>query len=179
MVAFDRPQIKKVAVIGPECSGKSDLSQFLADHYKTAFVPEYARAYLDRLIQPYVQSDLTKIANGQLRLEYENERDSNRVMICDTNLYVIKIWSEFKFGEVDKEILHHIETEKYDLYLLTYIDIPWQDDPQREHPDKREELYQLYLNEMKNQSTPFVEIKGERDQRRKIAVDAIDKMLLA
>jgi nicotinamide riboside kinase len=130
------------------------------------------------LVHPYVQSDLTKIANGQLRLEYENERDSNRVMICDTNLYVIKIWSEFKFGSCDKEILDHITTRKYDLYLLTNIDLPWQDDPQREHPTKREELYQLYLNEMKNQSTPFVEIKGDREQRRKTAIDAIEKMLL-
>ncbi len=178
MNAFDRPQIKKVAIIGPECTGKSELSKFLAKHFDTAYVPEYARAYLDRLVHPYVESDLVKIANGQLRLEYENERDSKRVMICDTNLYVIKIWSEFKFGSCDEEILENIATRQYDLYLLTYVDLPWQDDPQREHPDKREELYQLYLKEMKNQSTPFVEIKGEREQRRKTAVEAIDKMLL-
>jgi nicotinamide riboside kinase len=61
--------------------------------------------------------------------------------------------------------------------MLTYVDLPWEADPQREHPTQREELYQLYLNEMKNQSVPYVEIRGEREQRRKLAVDAIDKIL--
>lgn len=177
MNAFERPQIKKVAIIGPECTGKSELSQFLADHFNTLSVPEYARAYLDRLVHPYVEADLLKIAHGQLRLEDENLIGSNQFIVCDTNLYVIKIWSEFKFGSCDKEILKSIATRKYDLYLLTYVDLPWQDDPQREHPTKREELYQLYLNEMKNQTTPFVEIKGEREQRKKTAIDAIEKML--
>ena len=178
MNTFERPQIKKVAVIGPECTGKSELSKFLAEHFKTEYVPEYARAYIDRLVHPYVEADLLKIAHGQLRLEDENLIDSNRFMVCDTNLYVIKIWSEFKFGSCDPEILDTIASRKYDLYLLTNVDLPWQDDPQREHPTKREELYQLYLNEMKNQSTPFVEIKGEREQRRKTAIEAIEKTLL-
>ncbi len=179
MNAFERSQVKKVAVIGPECTGKSELSKFLAEHFKTECIPEYARAYIDRLVHPYVQEDLLKIAHGQLRLEDESVNDSNEFMVCDTNLYVIKIWSEFKFGSCDQEILNSIATRKYDLYLLTNIDLPWQDDPQREHPTKREELYQLYLNEMKNQSTPFVEIKGDREQRRKTAVDAIEKILLS
>jgi NadR type nicotinamide-nucleotide adenylyltransferase len=170
--------IKKVAVIGPECTGKSDLSSFLAQHFKTAWVPEYARGYLDNLTHRYAQSDLLRIAHGQLRIEDEFLRDANRVLICDTNLYVIKVWSNVRFGNVDKEILSHIATRKYDLYLLTYVDIPWENDPLREHPDKREQLYEIYLNEMKGQSVPFVEIKGERDQRRKSAIGAIEKLVM-
>src|SRR5262245_25992285 len=116
--------IRKVAVIGPECTGKSDLSAFLAQHFKTAWVPEYARGYLDNLTRPYAQHDLLTIAHGQLRIEDEFRRDANKVLICDTNLYVIKVWSEFKFGNVDNEILREINERKYDLYLLTYVDIP-------------------------------------------------------
>ena len=177
MNAFELPTIKKVVVIGPECTGKSELSQFLSEHFKTEWVPEYARNYIDHLVRPYHQDDLTVIAHGQLRLEDEWTRDANRILICDTNLYVIKIWSEFKFGNCSQEVLQQIATRPYDLYLLTYVDIPWQDDPQREHPDKREELYQLYLKELKNQPVPFVEIKGEREQRRKTAVEAVEKLL--
>ena len=91
-------EIKKIAVIGPECTGKSDLSQFLAEHFQTAWVPEYARRYLDNLVRPYHQDDLLTISHGQMRLEDEWERDANKILICDTNLYVIKVWSEFKFG---------------------------------------------------------------------------------
>lgn len=179
MNAFNLPTVKKVAIIGPECTGKSDLSKFLAEHFNTAWVPEYARGYINNLVRPYEQNDLLTIAHGQLRLEDEWTRDANQVLICDTNLYVIKVWSEFKYGNSHKDILHHIATRKYDLYMLTYVDLPWEEDPQREHPHQREELYQLYLNEMKNQPVPYVEIRGEREQRRNTAIDAIEKILTA
>ncbi len=177
MNSIPLPTVKKVAVIGPECTGKSSLSEFLAGHFRTDWVPEYARGYLNNLIRPYEQHDLLAIARGQMRIEDEWARDANGLMICDTNLYVIKVWSEFRFGHCEEEILRHIAGRTYDLYLLTYIDIPWEEDPLREHPDKREELYQIYLKEMKNQPVPFVEIKGERELRQKTAIDAIEKLL--
>lgn len=167
---------KRVAIIGPECTGKSELSKFLAEHYQTEWVPEYARAYIDNLRRPYNQSDLLSIAHGQIRLEDEYMRDANTFLFCDTNLYVIKVWSMFKYGNCEKEILEQIATRKYDLYLLTYVDLPWEEDPLREHPTKRDELYNIYLNEMKNQSVPFVEIKGEREQRRAKAIAEIEKL---
>jgi NadR type nicotinamide-nucleotide adenylyltransferase len=167
---------KRVAIIGPECTGKSELSKFLAQHYKTEWVPEYARAYIDNLRRPYNQNDLITIAHGQLRLEDEYARDANTFLFCDTNLYVIKVWSMFKYRNCEKEILDQIANRKYDLYLLTYVDLPWEEDPLREHPTKREELYNIYLNEMKNQSVPFVEIKGEREQRQATAIQAIEKL---
>jgi NadR type nicotinamide-nucleotide adenylyltransferase len=179
MNAVPVPPAKKVVVIGPECTGKSALSAFLAEHYKTSWVPEYARGYIDNLTRPYNESELITIAHGQTRLEDEWPHESSDLLICDTNLYVIKIWSEFKYGHCHAEILKQINSRKYDLYLLTYIDIPWQDDPQREHPNNREELYQLYLKDMKAQSVPFVEIRGERNERRASAIEAVNKILVS
>jgi NadR type nicotinamide-nucleotide adenylyltransferase len=170
--------IKKIAIIGPECTGKSDLSAYLAEHCKTVWVPEYARAYLDNLTRPYEQHDLLTIAHGQLRIEDEWAHDANRLLICDTNLYVIKVWSEFKYGVCSPEIINKIETRKYDLYLLTYIDVPWEADALREHPNQRDDLYEIYKKEMLNQPVPFFEIKGDRDERRKSAVAAIEKLLV-
>jgi NadR type nicotinamide-nucleotide adenylyltransferase len=167
----------KVCVVGPECTGKTALSKYLATHYNTAWVEEYARAYLNKLGRPYDQSDLLKIAHGQLRMEDEWLRDANRLLICDTNLVVLKIWSEVKFGSCDPQILTQMKERKYDLYLLTYIDIPWENDPMREHPERREELYKMYLSEMQQQSTPFVEIKGPMETRQQSALDAIQKYL--
>ena len=169
-------EIKKIAVIGPECTGKSDLSAFLAQHFNTVWVPEYARGYLDNLTRQYTEQDLLTIAHGQLRIEDQWSSDANQLLICDTNLYVIKIWSEFKFGKCDPEILNTITSRKYDLYLLTYVDIPWEEDPLREHPGKRQQLFDLYQKEMLNQPVPFVEIKGEREHRRKSAVEAVEKL---
>lgn len=169
--------VRKVCVIGPECTGKTDLSQFLAQHYKTPWVEEYARAYLNKLGRPYTQYDLLKIAHGQLRMEDEWLYDAQQVLICDTNLIVIKIWSEHKYGNCDPDILQKIAERKYDLYLLTNIDIPWAEDPQREHPDKREYFWNLFKDEVTKTGVPVVEISGDREARRKKAVDAIDKII--
>jgi NadR type nicotinamide-nucleotide adenylyltransferase len=172
------PPPKKICILGPECTGKTDLSKYLAAYFKTAWVEEYARAYLNKLGRPYQQEDLLKIAHGQLRMEQEWLRDANRILICDTNLIVIKIWSEVKYGTCDEEILSLLGQQTYDLFLLTYIDIPWQDDPLREHPSKRGELFEMYVSEMKAQAVPFVEIRGEREQRQKTAIEAIEKFVL-
>jgi NadR type nicotinamide-nucleotide adenylyltransferase len=174
--ALDLPGIKKVCVIGPECTGKSELSKFLAAEFKTCWIPEYARAYLDKLNRPYQQSDLLKIAHGQLRMEDEWVNEANRVMICDTNLITIKIWSDYKFGRCDEEILQLIKNRHYDLYLLCYIDVPWVDDPQREHPDKREHFWQLFKKEVITTTVPFVEIGGTWEQRQQKAVEAITRL---
>jgi NadR type nicotinamide-nucleotide adenylyltransferase len=168
---------KKVVVIGPECTGKSELAKFLADHFKTVYVDEYARAYLNKLIRGYEKSDLTKIAHGQARMEDEWVYDAKDVLICDTNALVIKVWSEFKYGDVDPDILKTIQERKYDMYLLTYIDVPWENDPQREHPDKREHFWQIFKNEVEKTGIPFTIISGPREERRRTAVEAIEKLL--
>lgn len=170
--------IKKVVVIGPECTGKSELSQFLATHFKTVWVEEYARAYLNKLIRHYEQSDLTKITHGQIRMEEEWLQDANRVLICDTNAIVVKVWSEFKYGACEPDILKAIKERHYDLYLLTYIDIPWQDDPQREHPDKRDHFFQIFKTEVEKSGVPYALIDGEREARRKKAIEAIERILV-
>ncbi|HTH56222.1 MAG TPA: ATP-binding protein [Cyclobacteriaceae bacterium] len=167
-------EVKKVCVIGPECTGKTDLSQFLAQHYHTSWVEEYARAYLNKLGRAYDQIDLLKIAHGQLRMEDEWVYDANKVLICDTNLIVIKVWSEHKYGNCDPDIIKKIAGRKYDLYLLTDIDIPWAEDPQREHPDKRDYFRDIYRKEVLATGVPFVEIAGEREARRKKAIEAIN-----
>lgn len=171
------PSILKICITGPECTGKSELSQFLAEHYKTTWVPEYARNYLNKLNHGYQQSDLSKIAHGQIRMEDEWINESNRIMICDTNLLTIKIWSEFKYGNCDAEILHLLATRPYRFYLLCNIDLPWEQDPLREHPDKREQLWNIYKAEVIKTGVPFVEIKGERETRRAAAIKAIDALL--
>jgi len=171
----DRP--KKACVIGPECTGKTELSEFLAGHFQTVWVQEYARAYLNRLGRPYEEHDLLKIAHGQWRMEQEWLHDASRVLICDTNITVIKIWSEFKYGHCAREILDMVARQQYDLYLLTYVDLPWQDDPQREHPTQREVLWNIYRAELSRGTTPVVEIRGERKERQQTAVKAITSIL--
>lgn len=169
----------KVVVIGPESTGKSTLSEQLAAHYQTVWVQEFARRYLEELPRPYEQQDLLTIAEGQLALEDELARQANGLLVCDTDLHVIKVWSEHKYGTCDPRILEQIATRPYDLYLLTYIDIPWEEDPQREYPDPamREYFYNIYKDLVAASGVPWVEIKGNFLERKSLAIAAVDNLL--
>lgn len=169
----------KVVVIGPESTGKSTLSERLAGHYQTIWVPEYARQYLEELPRSYAQQDLLKIAEGQLALEDEREKLANKLLICDTDLHVVKVWSEHKFGNCDPRILEMMAMRKYDLYLLTYIDIPWEEDPQREYPDPamREYFYRIYKDIVASSGIPWAEVHGNYEERLEMAIRITDALL--
>ena len=169
--------ILRIAIVGPECTGKSTLTEGLATHYKTCFVPEYAREYIDKLNRSYTIDDIVKISQGQMQLEDESAAKANRVLICDTNLVVTKIWAEFKYKQCPEWIKENITKRKYALHLLTDIDIPWEADPQREHPHLRRELFEIYERELNVLKVPYEIISGNPEERLQLAIQAIDRRL--
>jgi NadR type nicotinamide-nucleotide adenylyltransferase len=171
-------EIKKIVVIGPESTGKSTLSEALAASLQTVWVPEYARQYLEHTNGNYNETDLLEIAKGQLELEDKLLPEANRFLICDTDLYVIKIWSEHKYGRCHPWILEQISGRKYDHYLLTNIDIEWQDDPLREYPstEMRQYFYKIYEDAIANSCTPWTKISSTPDRRLQTALRAIKEL---
>ena len=115
----------KIVLFGPECTGKTTLAKLLANHYKSQWVPEFARFYLDRLDRDYQEADLLEIAKAQLAWEEDRATSAEKYLFCDTNLIVLKIWSDEKYGKTDSWILDQIAHRKYHFYLLSDIDIPW------------------------------------------------------
>ncbi len=169
--------MKKIVITGPESSGKTTLARQLAQHLKTEAVEEYAREYLNQLSRPYVETDLLEIAKGQLANEQAHESGKGGVLIIDTSLEVIKIWSEVKFGRVDPWILEALEKHKKDFYLLCRPDLPWEFDPLRENPNDRWLLYDLYEKQLKSMQVPFAVISGPGEQRFNNAVRELRKFL--
>lgn len=173
--------IKKFVAIGPESTGKSTLCGQLAEHYQTAWVPEYAREYLETNGNAYTYDDLLTIARGQINLEETivNRQSSivnKRPIFIDTDMYVMKVWCEFVFNKCHNWILNRIAERKYDGYLLCNVDLPWVEDNLREYPDlkTREKLYHIYKDIMLNQSMPWVDISGSYDERLQKAKDFVN-----
>ncbi len=118
------------------------------------------------------------MAEGQLRTEEELTATANKFLICDTDLYVIKVWSEHSYGRCDPWILQQIAARSYDLYLLSYIDIEWQDDPLREHgtAEMRAYFYHQYRDIVTNANVPWLDIRGTTQERVQTALEGIYKL---
>jgi len=179
---MDQKPLKKIVVIGPESTGKSTLCKQLALYYNTHWCPEYAREYLLKHGKNYSYDDLLSIAKGQI--ESENNislliANSSPLLFIDTDMYVMKVWCEFVFGNCHPWILNQIVERKYDLYLLCNVDLPWTKDELREYPDlfTRKKLYSIYKDILINQSTPWAEISGSNDERLKSAVVIVDRLI--
>jgi NadR type nicotinamide-nucleotide adenylyltransferase len=171
-------QVKLVVITGPECTGKSTLSQQLATHYNTLFVPEYAREYIENLCRPYNYDDVVHIAEVQRSRAHNLISQSKGVLFLDTYLIITKIWFNVVFGRhpdwIDEELSRNIIS----LYLLCDTSIPWQADPVRENGGvMREKLYLMYKDELDKLGCTYSVISGLGQQRLNSATKAVDQLL--
>ncbi|GGW46654.1 AAA family ATPase [Arenibacter certesii] len=172
----------KVVLFGPESTGKTTLSKQLAKHYKSVWVPEYAREYLQdkwnnekKTCEP---QDLLPIAEGQMKLENELSEQATDVLICDTDLLETKVYSEaYYLGYCDPLLEKYALGNSYDLYLLTYIDVPWEKDDLRDKPKERERMFLYFKETLERYNRNFVILKGDKQTRLKTAVKYINQLL--
>jgi NadR type nicotinamide-nucleotide adenylyltransferase len=169
--------IIRIAIVGPESTGKTTLAAQLAKHYNTCFVPEYAREYIDKLKRPYTIDDIITISKSQVDMEDKMALSANKILICDTNLVVTKIWAEHAFAYCPEWILSNIKKRKYALHLLTCPDIPWEADSQREHPHLREQLFEKYRTELDEEKIPYQLISRTGESRTEMAIKIIEALL--
>jgi nicotinamide riboside kinase len=177
----------KIVVIGPESSGKSTLAESLAKHHSTIFIPEVARDFLTNNGNIYTQSDLLKISMMQMESESQKEQDlmskwknkNNRpFLFLDTDLQVIRLWSEWVYGFCDSIILHQLSAIDHHGYILCEPDLPWESDPLRSNPDVRDRwhIYHHYREMLIETGKPWTSINGSGQTRLDQANVFLSKM---
>lgn len=169
--------IIRIALIGPESTAKSTLSEKLAAHYHTVWVPEYSRMYLEKINRKYELEDVVKIAKQQLAMENELIRKADTFIFADTELIISKVWCEDVFHVCPDWISGQLLSTRYDLYLLTYYDLPWLEDPLRENPHRREFFYNWYESELKKTGARYAVIRGNGEARLQNAIRAIEDFM--
>jgi len=175
-------KIVKVVLFGPESTGKTTLSKHLARHYNTVWAPEYAREYLQKKWnnerKTCENSDLLPIARGQMELENRLAKKADKLLVCDTDLLETKVYSEEYYGGYVNPKLEEAALENtYDLYLLTYIDTPWEEDDLRDRPDERLEMFKAFESTLKKYNRPYILLKGDKKTRLEVAIKEIDKII--
>jgi nicotinamide riboside kinase len=168
----------KITFTGPESSGKSTLSKAIADHFDAQWFAEYARAYLLQRNGEYSFEDIEKIALNQDHVRTDQEKSG--IKIYDTENTVLYIWSTFKYKKCADSIKSLLEKQRFSHYFLcSPVGIPWEEDPLRESPNHREELFELYLAELRKQKGDFTILEGDFEERKEIAISIIEEISLS
>ncbi len=170
----------RIGITGPESSGKTTLANRLAEEFKACLVLEYSRAYFEQKLkkgEPYEYDlqDIEKIA--KIQFELNEEVCENEIKICDTEMSVIKIWCEDKFGFCPKEVTEMHRLQKFDIILMCRPDIDWQKDPFRQDENRREELFQKYQNTLEESNIKYKIIEGQGENRLKSAIEKVNNLI--
>jgi NadR type nicotinamide-nucleotide adenylyltransferase len=168
-------RLMRVAIIGPESTGKTTLSEQLAKHYKSLWIPEYAREYIEGLDHPYTYDDVVHIAGMQVKLEQEHIKKASEYLFYDTDLIITKIWFEWVYNKCPDWIDWYIAQNKIDLYLLCDTDLEWVADNVRENGgDNREKLFITYRNELERYGLIYEVVTGSGKVRLNNALRFIE-----
>jgi HTH-type transcriptional repressor of NAD biosynthesis genes len=169
--------VRRVCVFGPESTGKSTLTQRLAERFETSFVPEYARTWITAFDRDPALEDMLRIARGQVASEDALARNARGLLFCDTDPLLTTLWSEALFGQVDPA-LHALASQRsYDLYLLTDVDVPWVADRVRYFPEERRSFFEGCRGALEKAGRRYVLIDGDFDAREEKAVRAVEQLL--
>jgi HTH-type transcriptional repressor of NAD biosynthesis genes len=171
---------RRVAVVGPESTGKSTLARTLAQRFSTRWVPEHARALLELAPDraPTLE-DMERIARGQRAAESSLARQCARVLICDTDVLTTSVWSERLFSQVPERVRAWAEADRYAHTLLCDVDVPWVADPVRYLPDDREGFFRRIRDALDRAGREYTVVRGSWDERLAVASRAVERVLSA
>lgn len=167
----------KVAIIGPEGSGKSLMATALVSYFDCPVIEDYCEYYLDRHEGKITEDDLVKIAEGKVRAEEKASSDDIKFIISDNELISLKIWSDFKFHTCSYKLKQLVNHQYYDLYLLIKPDGKVSRQLRREDPTLQNYFYNAYKQALDDNELPYIIISGTFYDRKKTAVREIEKLL--
>jgi NadR type nicotinamide-nucleotide adenylyltransferase len=173
----------RVCVVGAESTGKTTLARDLAAHFETVWVPEYGREYSERKLAEeggynFRSEEFAHIAARQCELEEEAARRANRILVCDTDAFTTGVWHRRYMGARSPEVeAVAARARRPDLYLLTDIDTPFEQDGTRDGEHVRGWMHQIFAEELRAQGRPFKSVAGARDERLRQAVGYIEELL--
>ena len=136
---------KRIAIVGPESTGKTSLVNYLGQVFSDAqVIPEYGRTISELKNNQLTERDFRVIVRGQQTLLQAADAS---IVISDTEVYTTQLFANIYLKEYTESLRNDIFlaalTEHYDLYLLLAPTVPWVDDDERIlSPEQREQFFQ-------------------------------------
>lgn len=170
-------QPKIIVITGAESTGKSTLTERLANHFEAPYIPEIAREYVENLNRKYTYSDVERIAKMQIATFISISKSDAPYIFVDTWLIVTKIWFEFVYKKTPDWLINEILNTKIDLFLVCDIDLPWIADPVRENGgENRKILQNKYIENISEFKFKYKLVSGIDKERFQNALKFLTEM---
>lgn len=171
----NKPKI--IVITGAESTGKSTLTERLANHFEVTYIPEIAREYVENLNRKYTYSDVENIAKMQIAKFDSISKSDAPYIFVDTWLIVTKIWFEFVYNKTPDWLIREILKTKIHLFLVCDIDLPWIYDHVRENGgENRRILQNKYIENIKNFGFDYKIVSGIDDERFNCALNYLGEL---
>ncbi|MBT1686739.1 AAA family ATPase [Dawidia soli] len=168
--------VRKICIYGPESTGKSTLTQRLAAHYQTEFVPEVARELITS--NDFTADDIVRIGHAQHARIEQKLQTANKLLFCDTDVITTQLYSRHYLNIVP-EVLYDLERQMtYDRYFLLDIDVPWVADDLRDLGHMREKMFTLFRRALEQRNIPYILVGGTYTERETTIRNEIDRLLV-
>lgn len=99
--------LHRIALEGPESTGKTTLARKMASAFGLTVSPEWAAGFIRHTIEgrrAFARGDLTTIAYGQEASEAAIEPHARRAVVYDSTLLTTMAWSQFLYGGIDADL---------------------------------------------------------------------------
>jgi NadR type nicotinamide-nucleotide adenylyltransferase len=175
-------RVPRLVVTGSESAGKTTLAAALARALRSAWVPEFSRAYAERVQRPLTAHDVTPIAQGHLESVTAAEREWRTrfgartdapPLVLDTDLVSTVVYARHYYGACPPWIEEAARLTLGDLYLLCAADLPWVADGVRDQPLAREQLHARFAETLQEFGATVAPVRGLGEAREAHAMAAI------
>lgn len=163
----------RIVVTGSECTGKTTLSQQLADRLGGLWLPEYSRRYVESVQRALTAADVEPIARGQMALEDASLLSRPQLIVQDTDLVSTVVYAEFYYGRCPPWIEEQAQLRLAPLYLICDIDIPWIPDGVRDQPNAREMIHARFVHTLERVGARAVLVSGLGPERLEHALTVV------
>ncbi|NOR76169.1 MAG: AAA family ATPase [Draconibacterium sp.] len=166
-----------VVITGAESTGKSTLTEALANHFNVPYIPEIAREYIENLNKKYTYKDVENIAQKQVERLGRLFNTNHPFIFVDTWLIITKIWFEVVFKKTPDWFKSEFEINRIDLFLVCDTDLPWIPDSVRENGgEQRVVLHNKYIETIKKYNFKYEIVRGKGEYRIQNALSHLNKL---
>jgi HTH-type transcriptional repressor of NAD biosynthesis genes len=178
--------IQKIVFIGPESSGKTTLCKKLAENFKIQWVPEACRLAAEKKqVDPnnidfqFTLEEFQSMAYFQNEMEYNLQKQSDKLLICDNDSFSLTIWCERYLGKYYDEIYKIYEDAKHlnnseKIYILTKPNVPFIQDGYRDGEHIRDWMYERFIEELNKYNMKYYLIESsDYEERYNKAIEII------